>query len=93
MPCRGERRFLSAGLHGSAARNHDDELGAEIGEDVGAGLTKTIAIGEQHDHRGDAPGHAQHGQCRAAAVVTHGAVSFTEQITKHIRSIGNFVIG
>ena len=78
-------RLLTTGLHGSAARNHDDQLGAEVGEDIGAGLAKTIAISQQHDHGGDAPGHAQHGERSAAAVVPHGAVGFAEQITEHMK--------
>src|SRR5207302_5602435 len=33
-----DSRFLTPGLHGGTARHHNDELGAEIGKDVGAGL-------------------------------------------------------
>src|SRR5579863_100258 len=77
-------RFLTAGLHGSAARNHDDQLRTEIGKDVRTSLAKTISISEQHDHGGDAPSHAQHSERSAAAIVPHGAVGFLEQITKHI---------
>ena len=80
----GDPGFLPARLHGSAARNHDHQLGAEIGEDIGAGLAKAIAISQQHDDRGDAPRHAQHGERSAAPVVPHGAVGFVEQITEHI---------
>ena len=80
--------LLSAGLHGSAARDYDDELGPEIGEDVGAGPAKAIPIREQHDDGGDAPRHAQHGERGAAAIVPHGAVGFLEQIMKHIGSLG-----
>src|ERR1700674_2824475 len=76
-------RLLTTGLHGSTARHHDDKLSAEICKDVGAGPSKSIAISEQHDHRSDPPGHAQHGQRRAAAIVTHGGIGFVEQIAHH----------
>ena len=74
----------AAGLHGSGAGNHDDHLGAEVGKDIGAGLTEAVAVGEQHHYRGDAPGHAEHGQRAAAAVVTHRLIGFLEQVVKHI---------
>ncbi len=69
-------RFLTTRLHRSAARNDDDELRAKIRKNVGARLAKTVAISKQHDHRGDAPSHAQHGQGCATAIVTHGSVGF-----------------
>ena len=78
-----DSRLLAASLHRSTARNHDHQLGAEIGEDVGAGLAETIAVSEQHDHRGDAPGHAEHGERGAAAIVPHGAVSFASKSREH----------
>ena len=68
--------FLAPGLHGSFTRNHDDELSPEIRKDVGAGLAETIAVGEQHDDRGDAPSHAQHGERGSAAIVAHGRIGF-----------------
>src|ERR1019366_299579 len=67
-----DSRLLPTGLHGSTARHYDDELGAKIGKNVGAGPAKTIAISKQHDHGGNAPSHAQHGECCAAAIVPHG---------------------
>ena len=79
-------RLLATGLHGSRARHHDDELGAEVGEDVGAGPAETVAIGQQHDDRGNAPGHAQHGERGAAPIVAHGSIGFLKQITKHVAS-------
>jgi hypothetical protein len=80
-------RFLAARLHGSCARHNDHQLRAEIGKDVLAGLAESIAISEQHDHGGNAPGHAQHGESGAAPVVAHRRVRFAEQITKHVSSV------
>ena len=85
-------RLLTTRLQGSTPRSHDDQLGAEVSKDIGAGPAKTIAVSQQHHHGGDAPGHAQHGEGGAAAIVPHGAVGFSEQITEH-RSLGNCVIG
>src|SRR5580765_3246690 len=75
--------LLSASLHGSLPRDNDDELSAEICEDIGAGLTEAIAIGEKHDNGRDAPRHAQHGERGAAAVVTHRGIGFLEEVPKH----------
>src|SRR4029077_4956703 len=70
----------------STPRHHNDQLGAEISKDVGAGPAKAVTISEQHDHRGNAPGHSQHGECGAAAIGAHGAVRFLEQIVEHFVS-------
>ncbi len=75
--------LLSTRLHGTAARNQNHQLGAEVGEDVGARLAKTVAVGQEHDDRGNAPRHAQHGQCRASAIVPHSSVGFLKQVAKH----------
>ncbi len=68
--------LLTARLHGGAARDENHQLGAEVGEDGLAGFSKAVAVGQQHHDRGNAPGHAQHGESSAAAVVPHGTVSF-----------------
>src|SRR5208337_580133 len=75
--------LLAAGLHGGAAGNHDDQFGAKILEDIGDGLAEAIAVGEKHDHGGDAPGHAQHGEGSAAPVMAHGVVGLVEQVADH----------
>ncbi len=80
----GPTRLLSTCLGGGAIGHDDHQLGAEVGEDVGAGLAKTVAPGQQHDHGGDAPGHAEHGKRGAAAIVPHGVIGFLKQIAKHI---------
>src|ERR1700681_5067343 len=85
-------RLLATGLHGSPARHNNDELGAEIGKDVGAGPAETVAISEQHDYRSNAPSHAKHGERGTAAIVPHGAVGFLDQMMKvqimeHIASV------
>ena len=54
--------------------------GAEILENIGACLSETIAIGQQQDHGGNTPSHAEHGKQGPAPVVAHGAVGFVEQI-------------
>ncbi len=77
-------RFLSASLHGRAAGDYDHQFGAEVGEDGLAGLSEAVAVGQKHYDRGDSPGHAQHGESGAAAVVAHCAVSFLQQVTEHI---------
>jgi len=75
--------LLAAGLHGGTAGNDDHELGSEVGEDVGNGVAETIAVGKEHDHRGDAPGHAQHGERGAPPIVAHGVVGLLEQVAHH----------
>ena len=76
-------RLLPARLHGSFARNNDHQLGPEVSEDVGAGLPKSIAIGQQHDNRGNPPRHAEHSQRRAPAVVAHRVIGLLKQIANH----------
>jgi hypothetical protein len=53
--------FLTAGLHGGASRNDDDQLGPKILEDVGDRSAEAVSVGEQHDYRRNTPGHAEHG--------------------------------
>jgi hypothetical protein len=81
-----DSRFLPAGLHAGLAGNDDDDLGPEIGKDIVNGLAKTIAISEQHDHGGNSPAHAQHGQRRAAPIMAHGGVRFLKQVAEHCYS-------
>src|SRR5208337_735578 len=70
-------------LHGTAPWSQDHQLGAEVGENIGAGLAEAVAVGKQQDNRGYAPGHAEHGQSGAAAAIPHGSVGFGQQITQH----------
>ena len=79
----GQTGLLATGLHGRAAGDHDHEFGAKIPEDIGDGDAETIAVGEQHDDGGDAPGHAQHGERGTAPVVAHRVVGFVEQVADH----------
>src|SRR5882724_3850643 len=46
----GYSSFLTASLHGSSTRHHNDEFGPKIRKDGSAGLAKTVAISEQHDN-------------------------------------------
>ncbi len=66
--------FLSAGLLRGAAGKDADDARAPVGEDDFDGAAKSGAVGQQEDHGGDAPGHAQHGERGAAAVVAHRCV-------------------
>ncbi len=76
--------LLATGLHGGAARDDDKKLGPEVGKDVGAGAAEAIAVGEEHDNRGDPPGHAQHSERGTPPVMTHGVVGFLEQVLNHL---------
>src|SRR5581483_10558587 len=76
-------RLLPTRLHRGTAGDNNHQLGAEISEDVGTGLSETVAVGQQDDDRGDAPRHTQYGQGSAAPVVPHGRVGFLEQIPSH----------
>src|SRR5215813_8511860 len=71
-------------LQRSAAGENPHDLHAKIGEDIVDGASKTRAIGEQQDHGGDTPGHAQHGECGTAPVVPHGRVSLSQEIVDHL---------
>src|SRR5439155_15850055 len=84
----GRTGLLTAGLHRAAARDHDHQLGAEVGEDVGGGPAEAVAISQQQDDRGYTPSHAKHGEGGAPTVVLHSAVGFVEQITEHRISPG-----
>jgi len=75
--------LLTTGLHGGAARYKDHQLRAEIGKDGGARLPEPVAICQQHDYGRDPPGHAEHGESGTATIVSHRAVRFLKQITKH----------
>ena len=76
-------RLLAARLHRGAAGDHDDQLGPEVSENVGASAAEAIPVSQQHDDGGDTPGHAQHGERGAAPVVAHGVVGFLEQVAHH----------
>ena len=48
------------------------------------------AYGAMQYNRGYTPGHAEHGEGGAPAVMAHGIVGFLEQVSKH-RSINSWV--
>src|SRR5438034_290137 len=73
----------STRMHGGLTRYNYDQLGAEVGKDVRAGLAESGAVSKQHDNSGYTPPHAQHGQSSAAAVMTHCRAGFLQQIAKH----------
>src|SRR5678815_1905646 len=79
----GRTGLLAASLHGGTARNHYHQLGAEVGEDVGACPTEAVAVSKQQDDCGYAPSHAEHGESGAPTVVLHSAIGLSEQIPEH----------
>ena len=59
----------AAGLERGPAGKDAHHLHAKVGEDSGDRAAKTGAVGQENDDRRDTPGHAQHSECGAAAVV------------------------
>ena len=58
---------------------------APLGKDGLDGAGETGAVGEQEDNGGDAPGHADHGDGGAAAVVDHCFPGLGEDVFEHGR--------
>jgi hypothetical protein len=75
--------LLAPGLLAGRSREHSDEVGAELGKNRFDGPAKAGPIGHQQHHRSNAPGHANHGDERAPAVVEHGLVCLGEQVAEH----------
>src|SRR5580693_8021188 len=73
----------ASGLQGGAAGEGADDVGAPGAEDGSDGVLEAGAEGQQDNDGGDPPGHAEHGERGAAAVVLHGAESFFQQVTGH----------
>src|SRR5438094_10069380 len=48
---------------------------------------KAFAISKQKNYRGNAPGHAEHGEHGLAHVVPHGGISLFEKIAFHAYSL------
>ena len=71
-------RLLSARLLRGASGKDAYNARAPVGKDNFDGAAESGSIGQQKDHGGDAPSHAQHGECGAAAIVPHGAVSLRQ---------------
>ena len=52
----------------------------KFASDVLDGVAKSVAVGKKHDHGGDAPSHAQHGERGAAPVMAHRVIGFLEEV-------------
>src|ERR1039457_1115019 len=76
-------RLIATGLLTGSAAPEDDRVGSELGEDGLDGVTETGAIGDQQHDGGDAPGHADHGDGGAAAVVDHRLPGLSEDVLEH----------
>ena len=75
--------LLPAGLLRSAPGKDADDARAPVGEDGLDGAAESCTVGQQQNHRRNAPSHSQHGQRGAAAIVAHRAVSLRHQILDH----------
>ena len=75
--------FLAACLLAGAAREDADDVRAPLGEDGLDGAREAGAVGQQKHHRGDAPGHADHGDGRAPPVVEHRLPGLAPDISQH----------
>src|ERR1039458_1475651 len=75
--------FLPAGLLRSAPGKDTDNARAPVGENGFDGAAESCAVGQQQNHRRNAPCHSKHGQRGAAPIVAHGAVSLRHQIFDH----------
>jgi hypothetical protein len=62
-------RFGAARLQRGASRKNEDQVRAPGAEGDPESALETRAISEQQHNRRDAPGHAQHGEDAASAVV------------------------
>ncbi len=77
---------FAAGLHAGLLREHDRDAVAERSvKAADQRLVEAFAVGQQHDHRDDAPGDAEHRQAGAHAIANQAddrlADDFAEQLT------------
>src|SRR5438874_9654523 len=79
--------LVSASLLRSAPRENPDGSGAEAFKNGLDGAGKAFAISKRKNHRGNAPGHAEHGEHGLAHVVPHGGISLFEKIAFHAYSL------
>ena len=75
--------LVAAGLLAGAAGEDADVVGAPLGKDGLDGAGEAGAVGEQQHNRGDAPGHADHGDGGAAAIVEHRLPGLSEDVFQH----------
>ena len=79
--------LVSAGLLAGAAGKDADHVGAPLGKDILDGAAESSAVGQQNYDGGDAPGHADHGDGGAAAVVEHRFPGLGENVFQHVATL------
>jgi len=84
-PC---ARLVASGLFAGASGKEADGVGAPLGKDGLNGMAEAGAIGQQQHHRGNTPGHANHGDGGAATVVEHRLPSLAEYVFEHVATPG-----
>ncbi len=75
--------FGASGLEFGAAGEDENQVGAEGTEGGPESTLEASTVGEKQDHRGDTPGHAEHGEERAAAIVAQGGVGLVGEVGDH----------
>src|SRR5207245_10592579 len=79
--------LVSASLLRTALCENPDGSGAEAFKNGLDCAGKAFAISKQKNHRGNAAGHAEHGEHGLAHVVPHGGISLFEKIAFHAYSL------
>src|SRR6185437_916495 len=79
--------FGTAGLLRRASREHADDLRAERGEYSVYRAAESRTVRQQQHDGSNAPGHAQHGEHGAAAIVLHRSVGLSEEVFEHSYSL------
>src|SRR5438132_10205044 len=85
--------LVSASLLRSAPRENPDGSGAEAFKNGLDGAGKAFAISKQKNHRGNAPGHAEHGENGLAQSVPHRTLRLFEKIPFHAYSLRRAATG
>src|SRR5208283_6022345 len=75
--------FSSSRLQFRAAGENEDQIRAEGAKGGPYSPFKASAVSEQKHDRGDAPGHAQHGEQTAPPVVAQRIVGLSCEIENH----------
>ncbi len=75
--------FVAAGLLRGAAGKEADGIGAPLGKDGLKGVGEAVSVSKKKDDGGNAPGHADHGDGGAAAVVEHRFPGLGENVFQH----------
>ena len=78
--------LVAAGLLAGLARKEADGVACPTRRRSPGWRGRSLPIGQQQHHRGDAPGHADHRDGRAAAVVEHRLPRLAEYVLEHGRT-------